>query len=94
MQAGHIFILAVTIRAGYSLLNVTMTGEAAGDSFWLVQYPHAGDVNGDGYSDVIVGARLNDAGGTDFRQVIYIFWRCNQSIQHCRCYNDRSNIRD
>ena len=43
--------------------DVTMTGEAAGDKFGY-SVSTAGDVNGDGYSDVIVGAFGNDAGGT------------------------------
>jgi hypothetical protein len=52
--------------------DVTMTGEAAGDRFGI-SVSAAGDVNGDGYSDVIVGATLSDAGGTDAgRSYIYI----------------------
>ncbi|MBK8983683.1 MAG: FG-GAP repeat protein [Ignavibacteria bacterium] len=43
--------------------DVILTGEAAGDRFGI-SVSTAGDVNGDGYSDVIVGAYLNDAGGT------------------------------
>ena len=43
-------------------LNV-FTGEESGDYFgWSVA--SAGDVNGDGFDDLIVGAYLNDAGGT------------------------------
>ena len=44
--------------------DVTLTGETAGDQFG-VSVSIAGDLNGDGYSDVIVGAPYNDAGGTD-----------------------------
>ena len=40
----------------------TLTGEASDDYFgWSVA--SAGDVNGDGYADVIVGAKWNDDGG-------------------------------
>jgi hypothetical protein len=47
--------------------DLTLTGAAAGDwfSFWL---GGAGDVNGDGYADLVVGAPRNDAGGADAGQ--------------------------
>jgi len=46
----------------------TATGEAAGDRFGSA-VASAGDVNGDSYSDVIVGAHYNDCGGTDSGKV-------------------------
>src|SRR5262249_4069322 len=42
--------------------DFTMIGAAAGDNFGNAVAP-AGDVNADGFSDVIVGADNNDAGG-------------------------------
>ncbi|HRE40236.1 MAG TPA: FG-GAP-like repeat-containing protein [Ignavibacteria bacterium] len=49
---------------GGSVLNntpdVIFTGEATGDNFGF-SLSSAGDVNGDGYADVIIGANLNDA---------------------------------
>ena len=44
--------------------DLTLTGEVASDHFGC-SVSSAGDVNGDGYSDVIVGAYLNDAGGVN-----------------------------
>ncbi|MBK9404623.1 MAG: FG-GAP repeat protein [Ignavibacteria bacterium] len=43
--------------------DLAMTGEASGDSFGY-SVSSAGDVNGDGYCDVICGADLNNAGGS------------------------------
>ena len=52
--------------------DVTLTGAAAGDNFGY-SVSTAGDVNGDGYSDVIVGAYQNDAGGSNAgRAYIYL----------------------
>jgi hypothetical protein len=43
--------------------DVVFTGEAAGDAFGYA-VGGAGDANGDGYADVLVGAYGNDAGGS------------------------------
>ncbi|HEV8320446.1 MAG TPA: VCBS repeat-containing protein [Myxococcota bacterium] len=49
-----------------------LSGETAGDQFGL-SVASAGDVNGDGYDDLVVGARFNDAGGTDAgRAYVYL----------------------
>ncbi|MCB0728213.1 MAG: FG-GAP repeat protein [Ignavibacteriae bacterium] len=47
-----------------NIADVTINGEAAGDQFGY-SVSSAGDVNGDGFSDVIIGAILNDAGGSN-----------------------------
>jgi hypothetical protein len=47
-----------------STVDVILSGEAAGDWFGR-SVASAGDVNNDGYGDLIVGAENNDAGGTD-----------------------------
>jgi hypothetical protein len=44
--------------------DVVLTGQAFDDHFG-VTVSSAGDLNGDGFSDVIVGASENDAGGVD-----------------------------
>ncbi len=43
-------------------VDVILTGEAEGNRFGC-SVAGAGDVNGDGFSDIIVGASLNNAGG-------------------------------
>ncbi len=47
-----------------AVADLTLTGAAAGDQFGF-SVASAGDVNGDGYGDIIVGAPTNDAGGGD-----------------------------
>ena len=51
--------------------DVKLTGEAAGDEFGYVA--GAGDVDGDGYMDLIVGAPFNDEGGTSSGSA-YVFY--------------------
>jgi hypothetical protein len=52
-------------------VDLTLIGEFQTDIFGEVGA--AGDVNGDGYADVIVGAPYNDAGGTDAGRA-YIYY--------------------
>jgi hypothetical protein len=54
-----------------TVADLTLTGEAGGDRFGSV-VGTAGDVNGDGYADLIVGASLNDAGGVSAGRA-YVF---------------------
>ncbi len=55
-----------------AVADLTLTGAAAGDRFGN-RVGAAGDVNGDGYGDVIVGATLNDAAGTNAGRA-YVFF--------------------
>lgn len=51
--------------------NVVLTGETPGDDFGSAIA--VGDINGDGYDDIIVGARRNSAGGFEAGRV-YIYY--------------------
>ncbi|MBK8382127.1 MAG: FG-GAP repeat protein [Ignavibacteria bacterium] len=55
-----------------NIADLTFTGAAAGDQFGT-SVSSAGDVNGDGYNDVISGASDNDAGGSGAGRS-YIFY--------------------
>ncbi|MBK6505131.1 MAG: FG-GAP repeat protein [Ignavibacteria bacterium] len=66
--------------------DLILTGIAAGDQFgWSVS--GAGDVNGDGYDDVIVGAPYNDAGGSNAGRGILVLRRsCYEQCCGCCVY--------
>ena len=57
--------------SGLTFASWTATGEAAYDYFGSA-IASAGDVNGDGYADIVVGAYCNDNGGRDAGKV-YIY---------------------
>jgi hypothetical protein len=63
INAGRAYVYFGGASMGQSA-DVTLTGAAAGDQFGI-SVAGAGDVNGDGYSDVIVGGPYNDAGGNN-----------------------------
>ena len=67
--------------------TIDLTGLAAADGFVIqgdvagdyagVSVASAGDVNGDGYDDLIIGARLGDDGGTDAGEAYVIFGKAS-----------------
>jgi hypothetical protein len=70
--AGKVYLLMRTLSGYTNYADVTMTGEATFDNFGY-SVSNAGDVNGDGYDDVIVGAHHNDNGGTSAGEA-YIYY--------------------
>ncbi|HMR41324.1 MAG TPA: FG-GAP-like repeat-containing protein [Ignavibacteria bacterium] len=61
-----------------SVADVILTGASANDNFGT-SVSSAGDVNGDGYDDVIVGAYLNDAGGNNSGRAYIYFGGSNMN---------------
>lgn len=71
---GYVYVFSYT-QTITDIHDAVFDGEAAGD--WMgYAIASAGDVNSDGYSDVIVGARLNDAPGLDAGRA-YIYFGGN-----------------
>ena len=67
--AAFIFYGGVTMN---NVSDLTLAGESAYDAFGFC-VASAGDINGDGFSDVIVGAPYNDAGAADAgRAYVYL----------------------
>jgi hypothetical protein len=67
--AAYIFFGGVVMN---NTADATLNGIAAGDLFGC-SVSSAGDVNGDGYSDVLIGAKQNDLGGSNSGSA-YIFY--------------------
>ena len=59
-----------------NIADLTLTGAAAGDAFGF-SVSTAEDINGDGYSDIIIGARNNDTGGSDAGRA-YLFFGASE----------------
>ena len=82
LDAGAAYVVFGTTAAATSINLATLsgaagfkiTGEAAGDLAG-VPVSAAGDVNGDGIADLIIGAYKNDAGGVDAGAAYVVFGR-------------------
>jgi len=75
--AAYIFFGATNLTGtkdtGTADEDVRILGKAAQDGLGL-SVSNAGDVNGDGFDDFIIGAYRNDEGGTDSEGAAYIFF--------------------
>ncbi len=76
LNAGRAYVYS---GANGALLH-TLDAEAVGDRFG-VSVSGAGDVNNDGFADVIVGANGNDAGGNDAGRA-YVYSGANGALLH------------
>ncbi len=80
-QAGQVYLVFGS-RSGWSMdtdlsrANASFIGEAPGD-YLGDSVAGAGDVNGDGYDDIIVSAPLNDEGGNNTGQVYLVLGRAS-----------------
>ncbi|MBK6505132.1 MAG: FG-GAP repeat protein [Ignavibacteria bacterium] len=61
-----------------TVADVILTGATVSDNFGY-SVSKAGDVNGDGYGDVIVGAHLNDAGASNAGRAYIYFGGANMN---------------
>ncbi|MBK8552193.1 MAG: FG-GAP repeat protein [Ignavibacteria bacterium] len=71
LDAGRVYVY-INSMIGTDIPNITLTGEAAQTNLGF-SVSSAGDVNGDGYNDMIAGAPGYSTGGT-IRESIYILW--------------------
>ncbi len=77
-NSGSVFILygSASLSADYDIagtgVNVTITGKAASDS--LSRVSSAGDVNSDGFDDVLMGALFNDDGADPNGGTLYVLF--------------------
>lgn len=70
-DAGRAYLQIYSPSENRFVIYFTFNGENAGDRFgWAVST--AGDVNGDGFDDVVIGAPWNDQGGKDAGKV-YVY---------------------
>jgi hypothetical protein len=68
----NVHALDVSMDTSLSNASASFLGENANDNAG-VRLAGAGDVNGDGYDDILIGAPFNDEGGTTAGQVYLIF---------------------
>ncbi len=71
LDAGRVYVFFGGAAAD-GIADWTLTGAAVGDGFGTA-LAGAGDVNADGYADLIVGAMANDAGGASAGRA-YVFF--------------------
>lgn len=77
-QAGQAYLVlgrsttAWTMRMDLAMADASFIGEAAGDHAGY-SVAGVGDVNCDGFDDVLIGAVSNDGGGSDSGQIYLIF---------------------
>jgi len=76
--AAYIFFGSTTLSGTKDLgrgqsADFTILGKGAGDVLGAA-VAAAGDVNGDGIDDILIGALLNDEGGTDDEGAAYLFF--------------------
>jgi len=68
----YLFLGPLTTSIDTSKAVATISAEAFGDNLGF-SVASAGDVNGDGFDDILVGARSNDTNGTQSGRV-YLFY--------------------
>lgn len=78
-DAGRAYVLFGGSDALSQSPQLILSGAAAGDAFgWSVS--SAGDVNGDGFSDVVIGAPRNDSKGNNAGRAYVYFGASNTSM--------------